>query len=176
MSQVAKRYAEALFELAKGQNALAEISTDLKELTTAFEASPELIAILQAPKVTSDMKKAMVSNILTGAHPAVVNTLHLLIDKKRIDEVSLVAKEFQALATTAQGVAEAIVFSTRTLTEEERAEISAAFAKLVGMERLEITNVIEPSLLGGVRVQIGNYIFDSTVASKLESLKRTLVG
>jgi F-type H+-transporting ATPase subunit delta len=176
MSQVAKRYAEALFQLAQSQNALAEVSTDLKELTKAFEITPELVSLLQAPKISAEMKKAMVSNILSGAHPAVVNTLHLLIDKKRINEVSLVAAEFQTLAAAAQGAAQATVFSTRTLTDEERAEISAAFAKLVGMEKLEITNVIEPSLLGGVRVQIGNYIYDSTVASKLEGLKRTLVG
>lgn len=176
MSQVAKRYAEALFQLAQSQNTLAEVSADLKELTKAFETTPELISLLQAPKISSDMKKAMVSNILSGAQPAVVNTLHLLIDKKRINELSVVAKEFQVLAAAAQGAAEATVFSTRALTDEERAEISAAFAKLVGMEKLEITNVIEPSLLGGVRVQIGNYIYDSTVASKLESLKRTLVG
>ncbi len=176
MSQVAKRYAEALFQVAQSQNALAEVSADLKELAKAFETTPELVSLLQAPKISSEKKKAMVSNILSNAHQAVVNTLHLLIDKKRINEVSLVAEEFQALAASAQGAAVATVFSTRTLTDAERAEISAAFAKLVGMEKLEITNVIEPSLLGGIRVQIGNYIYDSTVASKLEGLKRTLVG
>ena len=176
MSQVAKRYAEALFQVAQSQNVLAEVSADLKELAKAFETTPELVSLLQAPKISSEKKKAMVSNILSNAHQAVVNTLHLLIDKKRINEVSLVAEEFQALAAAAQGAAVATVFSTRTLTDAERAEISAAFAKLVGMEKLEITNVIEPSLLGGIRVQIGNYIYDSTVASKLESLKRTLVG
>ncbi|MGM9948508.1 MAG: F0F1 ATP synthase subunit delta [Lysinibacillus sp.] len=176
MSQVAKRYAEALFQVAQGQNALAEVSSDLKELAKAFETTPELVSLLQAPKISSEKKKAMVSNILSNAHPAVVNTLHLLIDKKRINEISQVAEEFQALAASAQGAAVATVFSTRTLTDAERAEISAAFAKLVGMEKLEITNVIEPSLLGGIRVQIGNYIYDSTVASKLEGLKRTLVG
>ena len=176
MSQVAKRYAEALFQVAQSQNVLAEVSADLKELAKAFETTPELVSLLQAPKISSEKKKAMVSTILSNAHQAVVNTLHLLIDKKRINEVSLVAEEFQALAAAAQGAAVATVFSTRTLTDAERAEISAAFAKLVGMEKLEITNVIEPSLLGGIRVQIGNYIYDSTVAAKLEGLKRTLVG
>ena len=176
MSQVAKRYAEALFQVAQSQNVLAEVSADLKELAKAFETTPELVSLLQAPKISSEKKKAMVSTILSNAQQAVVNTLHLLIDKKRINELSLVAEEFQALAASAQGAAVATVFSTRTLTDAERAEISAAFAKLVGMEKLEITNVIEPSLLGGIRVQIGNYIYDSTVASKLEGLKRTLVG
>lgn len=76
----------------------------------------------------------------------------------------------------ALGSAEATVYSTRELTDSEKNEISTAFAKLVGKEKLIIKNVIEPSLLGGVRVQIGNYIFDNTVANKLEGLKRTLVG
>ena len=175
-STVAKRYAEALFQYAQQHKAIAEISTDLKELAKAFVEAPELLALLQAPKISSDKKKAMVSEILANAHTAVVNTLYILIDKKRINEVAEVAEEFQTLAAAAQGAAEATVFSTRALTDEERAEISAAFAKLVGMEKLEITNVIEPSLLGGIRVQIGNYIYDSTVAAKLEGLKRTLVG
>lgn len=175
-STVAKRYAEALFQVAQQQNAIAEISTDLKELTKALGEAPELLALLQAPKISGEKKKAILSEILANAHTAVVNALQILIDKKRINEVAVVAEEFQALAAASQGAAEATVFSTRALTDEERAEISAAFAKLVGMEKLNITNVIEPSLLGGVRVQIGNYIYDSTIAAKLEGLKRTLVG
>ncbi|MFF5993899.1 F0F1 ATP synthase subunit delta [Lysinibacillus sp. KU-BSD001] len=175
-STVAKRYAEALFQLASGQNTLAEIVADLKELTKALEATPELLSLLQAPKISTDKKKALITGVLANANPAVVNLLHVLVDRKRINEVSAVAEAFQTLAASAQGAAEATVYSTRALTDEERAEISASFAKLVGKEKLNITNLIEPALLGGIRVQIGNYIYDSTVASKLEGLKRTLVG
>ena len=60
MSQVAKRYAEALFQVAQSQNALAEVSADLKELAKAFETTPELVSLLQAPKISSEKKKAMV--------------------------------------------------------------------------------------------------------------------
>ncbi|MEC1177710.1 F0F1 ATP synthase subunit delta [Metasolibacillus meyeri] len=175
MSQVAKRYAEALFQLAGKNQSIAEVSADLKELTAAIEATPALLELLKAPKISSAKKKEMLSEILVNANSAVVNTVQLLVDKQRISDIVAVAEEFQALATSAGGAAEATVYSTRALTEAENAEISAAFAKLVGKSKLEIKNIIEPSILGGIRVQIGNYIYDSTVASKLEGLKRTLV-
>ncbi|MCT6923422.1 MULTISPECIES: F0F1 ATP synthase subunit delta [Bacillales] len=175
MSQVAKRYAEALFQLASKNQNLVEVSADLKELTAAIEATPALLELLKAPKISSAKKKAMLSEILANANSAVVNTVQLLVDKQRISEVVAVAEEFQALATAASGAAKATVYSTRALTEAESAEISVAFAQLVGKSKLEINNIIEPSILGGIRVQIGNYIYDSTIASKLEGLKRTLV-
>jgi F-type H+-transporting ATPase subunit delta len=175
-STVAKRYAQALFELATSQNILAEVGADLKELTKVLETSDELLSLLSAPKISTTRKKELVAQIFSGAQPAVVNTLLVLLDKKRVNEAVIVAEEFQALAAAAQGTADAKVYSTRELTETERAEISASFGKLVGKEKLNITNEIDASLIGGVRVQIGNYIYDSTVASKLEGLKRVLVG
>jgi F-type H+-transporting ATPase subunit delta len=175
-STVAKRYAQAIFELASKQNILTEVSADFKELKKVIASNEEFMALLNAPKISSDRKKELIAQILTGAQPIVVNMIQFLIEKKRLNELSAVADQFQALAAAAQGTADAKVFSTRELTAEERAEISVAFGKLVGKEQLNITNIIDASLIGGVRVQIGNYIFDSTVASKLEDLKRVLVG
>ncbi|MER1998251.1 MAG: F0F1 ATP synthase subunit delta [Lysinibacillus sp.] len=176
MSQVAKRYAEALFQVAKKQGTLAEVSADLNEVAKVFTNDTELVGLLAAPKLNAAAKKEMIKTLFSNANEAVVNTLQILIDKKRISDVAIVAEGFQALAAAAQGTAQATVYSTRPLTAEEQAEISASFGKLVGVEKLDITNEIDASLIGGVRVQIGNYIYDSTVASKLESLKRTLVG
>lgn len=175
-STVAKRYAQAIFELASKQNILTEVSADFQELKKVIASNEEFMALLNAPKISTDRKKELIAQILTGAQPIVVNMIQFLIEKKRLNELSAVADQFQALADAAQGTADAKVFSTRELTAEERAEISVAFGKLVGKEQLNITNIIDASLIGGVRVQIGNYIFDSTVAAKLEDLKRVLVG
>ncbi|MEG0437927.1 MAG: F0F1 ATP synthase subunit delta [Solibacillus sp.] len=175
-STIAKRYAQALFELAAQQNTVAEVSSDLKELVKVIKTDAEFVLLLKAPKISATRKKELVAELLSGAQPAIINMISVLIDKKRIDEATNVAEAFQFLAAEAQGAADAKVFSTRALTDTERAEISAAFGKLVNKEKLNITNEIDPSLIGGVRVQIGNYIYDSTVTSKLEGLKRILVG
>nr|WP_106783535.1 F0F1 ATP synthase subunit delta [Lysinibacillus timonensis] len=175
-SQVANRYAEALFQLAVEKKVLTEVSNDLSELVKVLETNTELVSLLANPKFSIQRKQQIVSEIFSKANELVVNTLELLIEKKRVNEIANLAEEFALLAAASQGYADAKVYSTRALTEDELNEISSAFANRVGKEKLNITNEIDPSLLGGVRVQIGNYIFDNTVASKLEGLKRTLVG
>lgn len=175
-STLAKRYAQAVFELAQEKQILAEVGTDLAELTKVVKETPELLALLAAPKLSSDRKKQLIAEIFANANPLVINTLQVLIDKKRVNEASSLAAEFAKLAADAQGTADATVYSTRELTAEERESISATFAKRVGKQSLTITNEIEPSLLGGVRIQIGNHIYDSSVVSKLNRLKRELIG
>lgn len=175
-SIVAKRYAQALFELAKGQGKLAEVGSDLQEIVKVAKQSPDFLAVLGAPKITIEKKKQLVTSLFAGATPTVLDTLQLLVDKKRITEVGAIAEVYNELATNEQGSANAVVYSTRELTAEERESISTAFAKRVGKQTLTITNEIDPSLLGGIRVQIGNHIFDSTVLAKLARLENELIG
>lgn len=175
-STVAKRYAQALFELAQQQQILAEVGADLAELKAVIHNSPELLTLLAVPKLSSERKKQLVAEVFANVHPVVLNTLYVLIDKKRIADISSLVDAYVVLAASAQGIAEATVFSTRELTDEERTSISTSFAQLVGKQALNITNVIDPSLLGGVRIQIGNHIYDSSIVSKLDRLKRELIG
>lgn len=175
-STVAKRYAAALFEVAQNKQTLAEVGQDLKEIVKAISSNEQLIAVLNAPKITTSRKKEMVAQIFGGANADVLNTIYVLLDKKRISEIAGVEAAFQKLSADAQGYADATVYSTRPLTDAEQQEISSAFAKLVGKTKLNITNVIDASLIGGVRVQIGNNTYDSTIAAKLEGLKKVLVG
>ena len=175
-STVAKRYAAALFELALSKQSLQEVGQDLKAINTAIFSNEELVSVLNAPKIPTSRKKEIVAEIFAGANADVLNTVLLLLDKKRVSEIAGVEAAFQKLAADAQGYAEATVYSTRALTDAEKEEVSSAFGKLVGKSKLNITNVIDASLIGGVRVQIGNYTYDSTIAAKLEGLKKVLVG
>ena len=176
MSQVAKRYAEALFQLANEKGILSEVGADLKVVKSVFESNNDFTGVLTAPKVSATKKKEIIKNVFAAAQPAVVNTLQILVDKKHINDVVAIVDVYENLAAAASGSAKAVVSSTRELTAEEREAISSSFSKLVGVEKLDITNEINPELIGGIRVQIGNYIYDSTIAAKLEGLKRTLVG
>ena len=175
-STVAKRYAAALFELALSKQSLQEVGQDLKAINTAISSNEELVSVLNAPKIPTARKKEIVAQIFASANADVLNTVLLLLDKKRVTEIAGVEAAFQKLAADAQGYADATVYSTRELTDAEKEEVSSAFGKLVGKSKLNITNVIDASLIGGVRVQIGNYTYDSTVAAKLEGLKKVLVG
>lgn len=175
-STVAKRYAIALFELAQQKNELSSVEEDLRELKLVWNSNKELNALFTSPKLSLDKKKSLIREIFANANPIVINTLQVLLDKKRLDEAEYIINEFMVLSNEAQGVAEAKVYSTRELTEEERSSISTVFAKNVGKQSLRIENIVDPSIIGGVRVQIGNRIYDNSLSTKLERLKRNLIG
>ncbi|WP_413783006.1 F0F1 ATP synthase subunit delta [Planococcus halocryophilus] len=138
--------------------------------------TPELYNLIVSPKLSSDKRTNLINEVFSGANPFVVNTLQLMAQRKRLNEVSSMVDEFVALSNDAQGIEDAEVYSTRPLTEEERSSISSVFAKKIGKQSLRIENIIDPSLLGGLRIQIGNRIYDSSVSTKLARLKRQLIG
>ena len=175
-STAAKRYALALFQLAQKNDQLAHVEEDLREVKAVFKENGDLQALLALPKLSADRKKEIIRELFANANPLVVNILQVLIDSKRINETVAVATEFAALSNDAQGIADAKVFSTRPLTDVERTSISTAFAHKVGKQTLRIENEIDPSLIGGIRLQIGNRIFDSSVSAKLDRLKKQLIG
>ena len=175
-STAASRYAKALFQLAQEKQLLTEVSSDLREVKVVFEENKGLFQLLDSPKLEDKEKKELVSKVFASVQPIIVNAIKVLIDKKRIHEVVSVIEEFIRFANDTQGVADAIVYTTQPLTEDETQRISTAFARKVGKNTLNITNEIDPSLIGGVRLQIGNQIFDSSISHKLAGLKRELIG
>ena len=175
-SAAAKRYAIALFDLAKEKNELPAVENDLRELNLVWNGNKDVKALFTSPKLSIEKKKVLIREIFSNANPIVINTLLVLIDKKRLNEVSNIISEFMTLYADAQGVASAKVYSTRELTEAERENISSVFAKNVGKQSLRIQNIVDPSIIGGLRVQIGNRIYDSSLSTKLDRLKRNLIG
>ncbi|MBT2570913.1 F0F1 ATP synthase subunit delta [Planococcus sp. ISL-110] len=176
MSQVAKRYALALFQVAQKHESSLDVEQDLREVKKVFKMTPELYNLIVSPKLSADKRKNLINEVFNGANPLVINTLQLMAERKRLDEVASLADEYVNLSNNAQGIEDAKVYSTRPLTEEERASISSVFAKKIGKQSLRIENIIDPSLIGGLRLQIGNRIYDSSVSTKLARLQRQLIG
>ncbi|HSP22878.1 MAG TPA: F0F1 ATP synthase subunit delta [Planococcus sp. (in: firmicutes)] len=176
MSQASERYALALFEIAKKHGASVEVEMDLREVQKAFTANPELLELFSSPKLEATEKKAVITKLFGQANVYVVNTLQLLSDRKRLKEISSIVDDYIRLDNADKGIEDAKVYSVSPLTEEQRASISSVFAKKIGKEALRIENIIDPSLIGGLRLQIGNRIFDSSVSAKLERLQRQLIG
>ncbi len=172
---VAKRYALALFQLAKEQQTLDQTEAELRVVKQVFSSNKEFMTFLTSPKITVENKKQIVKDAFSTSSQAVLNTLFLLIDRHRETIVTDVVDQFIELANDERGIAEAQVFSVRPLTEAEEAGVSAVFAKNVGKSALRIQNFIDKSLIGGVKVRIGNRIYDGSVSGKLERLERNLI-
>ena len=175
-SAAAQRYAEALYDVAKAHGEEEVIEQELREVKQVLGTNPEFFEMFASPKLDTRDKQKIVRELFAGANEHVLNTLLLAAEKKRMNEVPEIADEFIHLSYEARGIAEATVYSTRFLSESEAAAISASFAPKVGKQALRIENVVDPSLIGGLRVQIGNRIYDSSLSSKLEGLQRQLGG
>jgi F-type H+-transporting ATPase subunit delta len=178
MSQttVAKRYALALFQIAEEQQAIEQMEEELRVVKQVFVENKDLTAVLKSPKLSLDKKKELLKEAFASLSTYVLNTLMLLIDRHREGEIVAVADAFIHLANEKHGVAEATVYSVRELTEDEKDALSKAFAHKVGKQSLKIKTIIDKELLGGVKLQIGNRIFDGTIRGKLEDIGRQLIG
>ncbi|WP_163182637.1 F0F1 ATP synthase subunit delta [Neobacillus sedimentimangrovi] len=175
-SMVAKRYASALLQIAKEQQLLGVIEEELRVVKEVIQYTPELRAVLKSSRLTIEKKKEVVKQAFATVNPYVLNTLLLLIDRHRTNEIVEVANQFIELANEEMGIAEAKVYSTRALTDEEREALSAVFAAKVGKSSLKIENIMDSDLLGGLKLRIGNRIYDGSLRGKLERLERKLLG
>ena len=173
---VAKRYASALFQIANEQQILGQVEEDLRVVKEVLEYNPDLKAVLKSSKLTIDKKKEIVKNAFASVNVFVLNTVLILIDRHREDQIVEVTDQFLELANEAKGIADAKVYSARELTDAEREGLSAAFAAKIGKKSLRIENIVDSNLLGGIRLRIGNRIYDGSLRGKLDRLERKLLS
>ncbi|WP_419954997.1 F0F1 ATP synthase subunit delta [Neobacillus niacini] len=175
-SMVAKRYALALFQIAKEQQLLEVVEEELRVVKEVMVYNADVKAVLNSSKLTTDKKKGILTAAFSTVNPYVLNTLLILIDRHREDEIIEVANQFFELANEEKGVANAEVYSTRGLSSAEREAISATFAAKIGKKSLRIENIVDSELLGGIKLRIGNRIYDGSLRGKLDRLERKLLS
>lgn len=175
-SMVAKRYALALFQIARERQLFEKVEEDLRVVKEVLFVNDDLKAVLKSPKLSKGKKKEILSEAFATVDTVVLNTLMLLVDRHREDEMIGVAEEFIELANEERGIAEAVVYSIRPLNDAEKEALSSSFAAKVGKKSLQIENIVDSDLLGGVKLRIGNRIYDGSLRGKLDRLERKLLG
>jgi len=173
---IANRYARALFQVASEQNQLDTVESELRVVKEVFQTNAGLASVLASPKVPLEKKKELLTQAFASASPYVLNTLMLLVDRHRIGLTTEVADQFIELVNDTKGVAEATVYSVTPLTDAQKEALSLAFAPKVGKKALDIENITDSNLLGGVKLRVGNRIFDGSLRGKLDRLERKLLG
>jgi F-type H+-transporting ATPase subunit delta len=175
-SAVGSRYALALFQLAKEHNLLNQLEDELRVVREVVSQNTDLNRVLKSKKLLKNDKKQLIETAFAAVNRYVLNTLLILIDRHREDHIIQMADHFIQLANDERGIAEAKVTSTRPLTETEYEALSSKFASKVGKKSLRIENIVDSKLLGGIKVQIGNRIYDGSLQGKLERLEHQLLS
>jgi F-type H+-transporting ATPase subunit delta len=171
---VAKRYAKALFELAQGKNQIAQVEDELGQIVGIIHDNVDLEKLLTHPNIDTSKKIALLNQLFAGkVSEIVLNTICLLVERRREDLLSSLLEDFVLIANEALGQAQATVTTPLALTEHEAQEIAERFSQISG-KKIQISNVVDPSLLGGLTVRIGDRLYDGSLSGKLGRLEKSL--
>lgn len=170
---VAKRYAKALFELAQQNNIVAEVEGQLQLIVQTLELDETIVKFLSLPSIDAGKKIAVLKSAFGDRVSALVlNTLELLVVRGRQDAIAEIYEAFTKIAGEALGQAHAIVYTASNLSESEFTEVVAGFSQLTG-KKIIAQQVVDTDLLGGVRVRIGDRLYDGSLSGKLERLQKS---
>ena len=166
-------YAEALFESAKERDKLDEVRGQLGEFADALDENRELATFFFSPYFSSAEKRDGIAKAVTGAEPELVNFLELLAEKHRMPAIFRIRRELDSLWAKEN--------RRLDVTLTSAVELDSAIAKQVGDEvskqtdrRVELRTQVDPDILGGLVLRVGNMVLDTSIRSRLERLRREI--
>ena len=170
----ARRYAKAVFELAETQGKVDEWSRRITAVRQLL-SDPEISAVLTNPTIATEQRFALISDAPHVLDPEATNLAKLLIESNRVRDVTEVELEFQRLADEAAGRVRATVTTAVELTPKDRDRVEVELSKRLGKEiRMQV--VVDPRILGGLKLQYGDRLVDASVSTRLQQLRRRLAA
>lgn len=174
LATIARPYAEALFRVAQGGNLQAW--SDLVSEMAQVAAVPELIALAANPRVTdTQVVETFMSVLESPLNDEAKNFINALIENGRLSALPEIGVQFQALKNAQQGSANAEIVSAFAMTDAQVAELLASLQKKFG-RKLNPTVTVDQSLIGGVRVVVGDEVLDTSVRAKLQQMQIALAS
>ncbi|NMM54363.1 F0F1 ATP synthase subunit delta [Paenibacillus aquistagni] len=171
---VAKRYAKALFELAQEKNTVLETEQQLEFVVQAITSNHDLQLLLTTPKIDMEGKMNVLRETFKDqTSDTVLDTVQLLIERGRIQVLNDVLDSYVRIASAAINVADAIVTSAVPLPDAEKESVAATFGKQLN-KKIRIKNIVDPSIIGGLQVRIGDRLYDGSLSGKLKQLQKIM--
>jgi F-type H+-transporting ATPase subunit delta len=170
-----RRYAEAVFELAERDNALDRWHDDLR-MAAEVAADPDVSRLVDSPRVPMEEREdALQKAFGSQLAPAAFNLVRLLARRQKLELLGPIAAEYQRLLNQRRGVVPAVITSARPLSADEDRAIRDRVAAMTGAT-LDVTTAIDPALIGGLTVRIGDRLIDASVRGRLERLREQLLA
>lgn len=174
-SAVAIRYAQSLFDLASEAKAIDKVEASLSAFQSLVGESDDLKRFIESPVFSADEQSAAIDSILAKAraHPLVANFLKVVAGNRRLFAVPSMITAFKAIAADARGEASADVVSARDLNATQTKQLQATLKEVAGKD-VAINLTVDPSILGGLIVKMGSKQIDTSLKTKLSTLKLAL--
>ncbi len=173
---VARKYALALFRAARERQALDAVAAEIEALRAVLAAQPGVARVLAAPDVSADEKRALVGRALAGrVGPVTLEFVDLLLAKGRFALLDAAAERYRELLEQERGIVRAHAVTAVKLTDAERSKLVDKLQKVTGRQVL-MSEAVDPAVLGGVLVTVGDRIIDGSVRSALRELRESLLA
>ncbi len=175
MEEIARVYADALFGAAKDRDKLDQIHEQLGEFTDALAENKEMQLFFFSPYFSSTEKQEGIRKAVDGAEPELVNFLELLADKHRMPVLFRIRRQFDALWAKENRLLGVTVTSAVELDPEVAERIGEEIERQTG-NTVELQRQVDPAILGGLVVQVGNMVLDTSIRNRLEKLRKSVAS
>ncbi len=173
-TKIAARYAKALYDLAKEQGNIEPIAGDMRDLQAMAVERSDLHDFLESPMHSRAEKSGAISKLFASFHASSQGLFGLMTSKNRESLLPLVADEFLAIYGKENGITEAEVSSAVELEEKELDAIRAFIKQKTGASTVNIHTGVDASLIGGLRIMFDGKLYDSSISSQINNLKKEL--
>ncbi|WP_077614207.1 F0F1 ATP synthase subunit delta [Caenibacillus caldisaponilyticus] len=171
---VAKRYAAALFEVAKERDIIDAVESQMQLVADTVGGHDELKRMLRHPQIDRNDKKAVLEKIFKDeVNPEVLNLLKILVDRGRVNLLDDIKEQYTVIANDYKGIVEVTVTTASPLNEAEEKKLAEAFERHFN-KKLRIHAKTDPKIIGGVLVKVGNRLYDGTLVGKLNRFAKEL--
>ncbi len=173
MSLAVKRYADALLDIAFEEHCEDEIYNEYKLFYEQLRSDKDFNRLVTEKILSSDELKAMIAKVLDGGNTFLISFIMTLIERNRMDEVEEMFLSFERGYKEKKNILEVEAVTAVELSEKQIAEIKQKLGAKYGKE-IVLQNKVDPSILGGMVLYVGNKMLDASVKAKFEGLKKEL--
>jgi len=171
-SRAAVRYAKAILSFALEQSKEVEVNNDMLMVVNTIEESKDLQLVLNSPVLKTELKKAALKEVFSSKVSGLtIGLIDLLVENKRLSILTDVAKKYTVIFDELKGIEVAKVTTAVPLTEALNTQVLAKIKEVTGKEAT-IENNIDPNIIGGFILRIGDVQYDASISNKLQVLKR----
>jgi len=173
MEEIAEVYGRSLFEVASEHDSTDEIREQLGQFADALDADRDLAVYFFSPYFSTQEKKDGLVKLLDGADEALVNFLELLIEKHRMPAIFRIRRYYDTLWEQAHQILPVQIATAIALDEGVAKQLGEQIEKTTG-QRIELTQSVDPDILGGIVLRVGNSILDASIRNRLENLRKAV--
>jgi F-type H+-transporting ATPase subunit delta len=171
MEEIAQVYARALFEVASEQDALDEIHDQVDAFADAMNDNRDLAVFFFSPYFSTKEKKEGLDRAVQGPHPAFRNFLQALIERHRMPAIFRIRAEFDRLWAEARKLLPVQITSAVELDDATVTDLGRRIGEQID-RRIQLSSQVDPDILGGVVLRVGNVILDASIKNRLEQLRK----